>query len=36
MKKNHKLDLKDKTKNHKIFDKMAKKTNKKSKEERPN
>jgi len=28
--------LKDKIKNHKFFDKMAKETNKKSKVERPN
>jgi len=29
---NHKLDLNDKIKNYKNFDKIAKKTNKKSKE----
>jgi hypothetical protein len=34
--KNHKLDLKDKIKNHKNFDKKAKETNKKSKEKGPN
>ena len=33
--KNYKLDLNNKIKNHKNFDKMAKKTNKKSKEEGP-
>jgi hypothetical protein len=34
--KSHKFNLNDKIKNHKNFDKIAKKTNKKSKEEGPN
>jgi hypothetical protein len=36
IKKNHKLDLKDKIKNHKNSYKMANETNKESKEKEPN